>query len=460
MEDQDQDIFALLPYQTIIRMITPLLYQEDSIEQDRLLNICNFKLINCVFMVLPENKNLSLMNTRLWLRILSSMGYDGQSNTFIPENRTFTWDNSIIEYQRNVINQFLYTSRVHDLIDCLRREGNHIARFLLIRLAQQTHDNNERMFLMGRTPPAIRLDNIRLRQWLAAPHLHVAIKYWDVRDVTDMTNLFSGCPERNFDLRYWDVSKVTNMSGMFNECDNKTFTGLANWNTCRVTNMSRIANYIFNSDISNWDVSSVNDMSDMFSEAYAFNQDIGGWDTRRVTNMEGMFSEAYSFNQDIGEWDTRRVATMRGMFFRARDFNQDIGRWVTSRVTNMGQMFCEARYFNQDIGEWDTRRVINMSNMFNNAISFNQALRWNTSQVVNMHMMFMGARSFNQVLDWDINNVINNVHIINMFTGSNGRFTENRIEMRRRRLRRARLIAENVGRLVPSDSFASDASTP
>jgi surface protein len=416
MEDQNDSVLQLahLPKDILIVTLNSLLKQERGIEIfDILFNIGNFNLIDCLFLA-QNKKSLCLIRTRLWLRCLHSMGYDCQSYRFNLANKTFDWlDNVIIEYQQNVINQCLYTSRVHDLIDCLR-EGNPIARSLLKRLANRTTDHHERMFLMGQQP-TIRLDNNRLRQWLVEPDLHSPFKYWDVRDVTDMTNLFSRCPEMNFDLRYWDVSNVTNMSGIFNECHDHTFTGLANWNTCRVTNMS-----------------------DMFNEAFRFNQDIGGWDTSRVTNMERMFCHAHVFNQDIGGWDTSRVTNMMGMFNGARDFNQDIGRWITSSVTNMGQMFNLARYFNQDIGEWDTSRVTNMSNMFNNAISFNQALRWNTSQVLNTHSMFYEARSFNQVLDWDINNVINNVFIRNMFEGSNGRFTENRIRMRDRWLRRDR----------------------
>ena len=123
----DGNFFRNMPYQNIIVMIKQLLKQTDGIEIfDRLLNTPNFHLINCLFAA-QNKKSLCLMRTRFWLIILSSMGYDGQSNSFIPTNRRFTWDNSIIEYQRNVIDNYLYTSRVHDLIDL--REGYHIGEY-------------------------------------------------------------------------------------------------------------------------------------------------------------------------------------------------------------------------------------------------------------------------------------------------------------------------------------------
>ena len=63
----------------------------------------------------------------------------------------------------------------------------------------------------------------------------------------------------------WDVANVTDMS--------EIFTGASN----------------FNQDLSSWDVSNVTDMSQGFMGAFNFNQDLSSWDVANVTNMSGMF---------------------------------------------------------------------------------------------------------------------------------------------------------------------------
>ena len=57
----------------------------------------------------------------------------------------------------------------------------------------------------------------------------------------------------NTDIAYWDVSNVTDMSNMFFKAQ------------------------IFNQDIGNWDVSNVTKMVSMFQVAKVFDQDIGSW---------------------------------------------------------------------------------------------------------------------------------------------------------------------------------------
>ena len=380
MNDQNDFFLQLehLPKDILIVTLNSLLKQERGIEIfDTLFNIGNFKLIDCLFLA-QNKKSLCLIRTRLWLNCLHSMGYDCQSNRFNLANKTFNWlDNVIIEYQQNVIDNCLYTSRVHDLIDCLR-EGDPIARSLLERLANRTTDPYERDFLLGHQPVAHQIqftnddwrNNVKkyLYQWnrgiiRGGP----PIKYWDVRSVTNMPRLFdSSVTNINvLDLTYWDVSKIIDMEAMFNNDTGIIFTGLTNWNTCRVKKMNYMFafNSRFNSDISNWDVSKVTNMESMFSNAINFNQDIRGWDTSRVNDMSAMFAGATAFNQDIGGWDTSNVRLMSRMFSRAKTFNQYIGRWNISRVMDMFEMFEGAVSFNQAL-PWDLRSCRIRNNMF------------------------------------------------------------------------------------------------
>ena len=140
----------------------------------------------------------------------------------------------------------------------------------------------------------------------------------DVRDITDMSDMFFGATDFNQDIGSWDVSSVTDMGGMFGNATS------------------------FNQDIGSWDVSSVTDMDFMFFGATSFNQDIGSWDVSSVARMDSMFGGATGFNQDIGSWDVSSVTDMDFMFFGATSFNQDIGSWDVSSVTDMVGMFYDA----------------------------------------------------------------------------------------------------------------------
>ena len=339
----------------------------------------------------------------------------------------------------------------------LSAEGNELAIILLRNLVTQTEDEYERAFLSERQFNQVTATNENLQDyvlnWIRGESIQ-PIKYWDVRQVTDMHEIFVLIERVNsdrniLDLTYWDVSNVTNMDDAFSEgyrddSARLTFTGINNWNTCKVIYMkSTFANSRFNCDISNWNVSNVEDMTYMFQGATSFNQDIGEWDTSSVESMNGMFNMATSFNQNIGgwhtsslefmtnmlqgatsfnyplnEWDVSRIEDMSNMFSEATSFNQPLTDWDVSNVKNMSYMFQGATSFNQPLNEWDVSNVENMSYMFQGATSFNQSLNeWDVISVENMDYMFQEATSFSQVLTWDITNLISRE---NMFEGSAG----------------------------------------
>ena len=145
--------------------------------------------------------------------------------------------------------------------------------------------------------------------------------------VTSMSGMFLGRPF-NDTISSWDVSNVTNMYQMFSGASN------------------------FNQDIGSWDVSNVTDIYAMFYQASNFNQDIGSWDVSNVTNLSYVFYQAKNFNQDIGGWNVSIVNSMQDMFNGATNFNQDIGSWNVSQVTSMNYMFYQAINFNQDLSSW------------------------------------------------------------------------------------------------------------
>jgi surface protein len=358
-------------------------------------------------------------DTLSWLYTINSIGFNRETYTFDSSKRFLEWDIENINYQKNIIDNCLYTSRVHDLLD-LRRQGNQLAGILLKRLVDRTTDEYESRFLLGKekylsfTDESLR-EYIKIKKWnLRHVQNNNEIKYWDVRMVTDMTSLFFYLVTNPLDLKYWDVSNVINMNSMFKNVK-FNFTGIKNWNTKNVKDMGHMFEGLiyFNENIGSWNTSNVADMCGMFSGATSFNQNIGSWNTTSVTDMSYMFQGATSFNQDIGKWKTGNVWNMSHMFEGASSFNQNIGKWETGNVTDMSGMFQEAILFNQKIGTWDTANIQNMSYMFYKATYFNQDIgKWETSNVWDMSHMFQEARSFNQNIGkWKTGNVWDMSHM-------------------------------------------------
>ena len=230
----------------------------------------------------------------------------------------------------------------------------------------------------------------------------------DLTNVTDMSNMFSGCAAFNQPLNNWNVSNVTNMSYMFFGC--AAFNQpLNNWDVGNVTDMSNMFSgcRAFNQPLNNWNVSQVTNMSSMFSSCAAFNQPLNNWDVGNVTDMSGMFSGCAAFNQPLNNWDVSKVTDMSTLFYECSAFNQPLNNWTVSSVTNIGYMFYQSTAFNQPLNSWDVGNVTYMSNMFSGCSAFNQPLNsWDVSKVTDMSSMFSGCAAFNQPLnDWNVSQV-------------------------------------------------------
>ena len=165
-------------------------------------------------------------------------------------------------------------------------------------------------------------------------------------------------------------------------CSDSEYGAMPNWDVSQVTDMSNAfsGRVDFNADISEWDVSNVTNMQVMFESASSFNQPIGNWDVSSVTNMYQMFAFASSFNQDISNWNVSNVTDMRVMFYDATAFNQPIGDWDVSSVTDMDDMFSSATSFNQDISNWCVTNISSEPSQFstNTPLSESNKPVWGT----------------------------------------------------------------------------------
>ena len=148
------------------------------------------------------------------------------------------------------------------------------------------------------------------------------------------------------------TSGITSLKDMFRKkgaIANTLASGIGNWDTSSVTNISRMfANSNFNQDISNWDVSSVTNLDRTFNGAQSFNQDLSSWNTSSVKIMKQTFIKARSFVSNISTWNTSSVTDMRETFREADAFNTDLSGWSVDNVTQCGGFILNADLMSTD----------------------------------------------------------------------------------------------------------------
>ncbi len=113
------------------------------------------------------------------------------------------------------------------------------------------------------------------------------------------------------------------------------------------------------------DTSAITDMSNLFGSDFEddlefFRLDFSGienWDTSHVENMSQMFEGIPYFNEPIGKWDVSHVKNMGSMFAGARSFNQPLNDWDVSNVVDMSSMFNGANCFNQPLDKWNVGKA-------------------------------------------------------------------------------------------------------
>ncbi len=182
------------------------------------------------------------------------------------------------------------------------------------------------------TQPLLIKNRHHLVQVIKAAHDHEDLNHLDVRNVTNMNDLFSHSTFRG-NISQWDVSQVTDMDSMF-MCSQ--FNGdLSQWNTGKVQTMTKMfAKSRFDGDISRWDVGNVFEMTGMFWKS-DFEGDISGWDTSKVTYMNYMFLDS-AFQGDISKWCLDSLEEYLRAFSQWHPSPLGIASYIASRDTVSG----------------------------------------------------------------------------------------------------------------------------
>ena len=201
--------------------------------------------------------------------------------------------------------------------------------------------------------------------------------YLNTENVTDMSEMFSGCVSlSSVDLSLLNTDNVKYMNDMFANCTKLYTLDLSSFNTANVVNMQgmfRDCDGLKNLDLSNFNTENVTNMAAMFMACIKLTSlDLSSFNTAKVTNMAGMFLMCFELTElNLSSFNTANVANMEGMFTMCWALPSiDITSFNIKKVTNAKSMFNDCKllttiYCNDD---W-SKSAVNSQNMFKGCIS-------------------------------------------------------------------------------------------
>ena len=218
-------------------------------------------------------------------------------------------------------------------------------------------------------------------------------------DLTNCAHMFDHCVDiTKIDASEWDSSRVTDMSKMFFYAGTNTTTGIQ-------------------LNPSEWNVSNVRDMSCMFSYASLGTTDFSSWGNQvyNVTDMSEMFNGQSNSNITFGVWNCSNLRDMSEFFGDNTFTSLDLSNWNVSNVENMCEMFRGCTGLTSiNLSGWDTRNVRNLENLFSNCKQLSQIQgisEWNVLNVTDMDYTFgycnaLSDTVLDSISNWDVHNVV------------------------------------------------------
>ncbi len=177
---------------------------------------------------------------------------------------------------------------------------------------------------------------------------------WNTGSVTNMSYMFSDCKKlTTFEPLFFSTGNVTTMRSMFENCESWVCSGnfagvlVPKYDVRKVTNMG----YMFSGckslkkpNLESWETSSLTDMCGMFQDCQFGRITFGSkWNTSKVTDMSKLFkgcSNLLDTNLDLSMFNTSSVTTMYQMFMGcAKLYSLDVSNFNVSKVTSMSSMF-------------------------------------------------------------------------------------------------------------------------
>ena len=209
----------------------------------------------------------------------------------------------------------------------------------------------------------------------------VGLEHLHTEEVTDMSNMFSGCKKlAELDLSTFNTEKVTNMNSLFDGCASLEDLDLSSFNTANVTDMG----YMFSGCTwlktlnlgENFHTGEVTTFSDMFRDCSGLSAIPGveSFDTKKMKYAFGVFAGCSSLSMlDLSQWETPEMTYTENMFADCWSLVLlNISKFDMSKVTNASKMFAggtSLKYIIHD-GDWsDYAGLISSTDIFEDCIS-------------------------------------------------------------------------------------------
>ena len=247
------------------------------------------------------------------------------------------------------------------------------------------------------------------------------ITEWSVNIAADDSNfpVYVWPDEYDFFLHWWSQADTVYLnpdsSNMFSGFVNINIIDIENFDTSRVTNMSRMFwenRGLVTINLSNMDTSNVTDMSGLFEECIDLTTiDISNFNTQNVTTMARMFAHTKFTSLDLSGLNTNKVEDFTGMFERMKSLETlNVDGLVTSAATTMEKMFNTLPNLTSlSINNFDTQNVRSFYATFYDVdkITSLDLSDFNTSSATTMYTMFSGCESLTSldVTSFDTGNV-------------------------------------------------------
>ena len=219
---------------------------------------------------------------------------------------------------------------------------------------------------------------------------------FNTSNVTDMSEMFSGCSLTSLDLSNFNTANVTDMSGMFFLCS-LTSLDLSNFNTANVTNMGGMfcSSRLTSLDLSNFNTANVTNMSSMFFRCSSLTSlDLSNFNNENVTSMRYMFDSCINLTSlNLSNFNTTNVMDMNCMFLNCSSLTSlNLSNFNTENVVSMYEMFYGCSSLTSlNLSNFNTEKVESMHGMFNGCSSLSSLdlSSFNTANVNDMGFMFL-----------------------------------------------------------------------